>query len=235
MKPINLLVKCNATHPTYRVDVSWDELYIGYIKSTSGSFTFDITASGALGLDTGAEASSTWYYIWALAKTDGTVTITGSINSTTPTLPSGYTIYRLISMVRNDSGSNFVDFVQQNEIWAYVATTNMKAGAALYDETLDCRQWIPEKVKNVNISYVVSTYHASAAASVQGYLYSYLNGVYVPQSTAINYVDVYYCYVYITAGIQSSSRYVKHKATDLAGTSALSYTALTLNYFEVLL
>lgn len=34
--------------------------------------TADLSASGAGGLDTGAEAASTWYEVWAIAKDDGT-------------------------------------------------------------------------------------------------------------------------------------------------------------------
>lgn len=81
----------------------------------SSTLTVDITASGALGLDTGAEASNTWYYVYLIAKTDGTVSavlsvtnenVTGSI-----TLPTGYTLKRQLPIaVRNDGSSNFIEF-----------------------------------------------------------------------------------------------------------------------------
>lgn len=73
--------------------------------------TADITASGANGLDTGSEASSTWYSAWVIQKADGTVASLLSTSATSPTMPSGYTLKRRIGWVRNDASSNFLPFV----------------------------------------------------------------------------------------------------------------------------
>lgn len=81
--------------------------------TTSYPLTIDITLSGAGGLDTGAEAASTWYYIWAIYN-PSTDTISGmlSTSSSNPTMPAGYSYKALLGAVYNDSGSNFLRFNQ---------------------------------------------------------------------------------------------------------------------------
>lgn len=85
----------------------------GGTMAHSTSKTVNIATSGANGLDTGSEASGTWYYLYMIGKTDGTTdyvlsvtneSVTGSI-----TLPSGYTLKRQMPFaVRNDGSSNFL-------------------------------------------------------------------------------------------------------------------------------
>ena len=88
----------------------------------------DITSGGANGLDTGAEASSTWYYVWVIAKADGTKGVLLSASSTTPTLPSGYIYKVLVSAVRNDGSSNFVSFTQEGKIYTYTSSPVLASG-----------------------------------------------------------------------------------------------------------
>jgi len=110
----NLLVKRNAGAAASKVDISWTEMYLGWMKTGAKSFTLDITQSGPLGLDTSTENADLWYYIWAVGKADGTVSAILSASSTAPTMPAGYTLKRLVSAVRN-TGGDFVDFIQKNE------------------------------------------------------------------------------------------------------------------------
>lgn len=118
----NLTAKPNTSNPNYQVDVAWDELRIENRRTTSKSFTVDITQSGALGLSTGSEAVSTWYAIWAGCNDAGTsVTAWLDPSFTSPTLPSGYTKKRLISAVYNDASGNCRGFLQQNETYEYTA------------------------------------------------------------------------------------------------------------------
>lgn len=74
--------------------------------------TLDITASGANGLDTGSEATSTWYHIWGIGKSDGTLDGVLSVSASAPTLPAGYTYYGYLGAVYNNGSGNFVTFVQ---------------------------------------------------------------------------------------------------------------------------
>lgn len=94
------------------------------------SETVDITASGANGLDTGSEANNTWYYIWAVAKPDGTLDGLLSTSSSAPTLPIGYTFQGLLGAVFNDGASNFVETYQRNRAVATVTTTELSGGTA---------------------------------------------------------------------------------------------------------
>jgi len=121
----HLEVKSNASNPTYQVDIN-----SGVVDSDDGSavmevsspITVDITASGANGLDTGSEASSTWYYLFLIYNpTTDTVAGLFSTSSTSPTMPSGYTAKRLISAVRNDGSSNLLSFYQTNYEYSYYA------------------------------------------------------------------------------------------------------------------
>lgn len=88
-----------------------------------------ITTSGASGLDTGAEASGTWYYIWIIRKSsDGTVNGLLSTSSTSPTMPSDYDQKALVSAVRNDGSSNFIAFTQTGTKYCYTAWQTMASG-----------------------------------------------------------------------------------------------------------
>ncbi len=105
----------NGASPAFKVDIG-----IGSARSDDNSFNFmvtslltaDITASGVNGLDTGAEASSTWYSLWVICDTADVNPIASllSLSAASPTLPSGYDRKRRVSWVFNDSGSDFRDF-----------------------------------------------------------------------------------------------------------------------------
>lgn len=84
------------------------------ILHAASDLTLDITASGKNGLDTGAEAADTWYYIWMIYN-PGTQETAGllSASATSPTLPSGFTKKRLVGAVRNNGSSDFILFVQR--------------------------------------------------------------------------------------------------------------------------
>ena len=110
----NLIIN-RVSNSTIDIDADYLTLLlssgVGYIAS-SINLTIDITASGANGLDTGSEESSTWYYIWVIY--DGT-TVAGLISTSdsSPTMPSGYTYKKFVGAVKNDGSSNFFDFYQK--------------------------------------------------------------------------------------------------------------------------
>ncbi len=83
----------------------------------SSDTIIDITTSGANGLDTGAEASNTWYYVYAITDSTGVNSAAGLLstvnesNTGSITLPSGYDKKRQLPMaVRNDGVSDFLNF-----------------------------------------------------------------------------------------------------------------------------
>lgn len=99
-------------------DIDADEIIVTdsagvALKLSAINLTVDMAFSGANGLDTGSEASSTWYYIWVIYNSS-TTTSAGllSVSATAPTMPSGYTYKALIGAVYNDSGGDFNIFHQ---------------------------------------------------------------------------------------------------------------------------
>lgn len=125
-----LKTETNSTNPNYQVDIKAgacrNDADNGNIV-VSSPLTVDITASGANGLDTGSEATNTWYYIWVIAKDDGTTAGLLSVSSSSPTMPSSYTKKRRVGVVRNDAGSNF---------WAFRVEGNGKVKYVIYDDDI---------------------------------------------------------------------------------------------------
>lgn len=60
----------------------------------------------AFGLDTGNWTANTWYYLYLIKNGSGTVRHLWSTSQTAPTMPSGYTLKRLVSCMYYSSGSS---------------------------------------------------------------------------------------------------------------------------------
>ena len=94
-------------------------------RLTAVSVTCAITSSGANGLDTGAEASNTWYYAFVIYNpTTNTTASLMSLSATAPTLPSGYTFFVRVGAVRNDGSSNLYRTLQAGAFVTYIVGTN---------------------------------------------------------------------------------------------------------------
>jgi hypothetical protein len=112
----NLIITNNSGTPNSQIDIDADEIIL---KDTDGraylaeavNLTANIAASGANGLDTGAEANSTWYYVWVIYNGTNVAGLL-SASSTAPTLPSGYTYKALMGAIYNDGSSNFIKIYQ---------------------------------------------------------------------------------------------------------------------------
>ena len=134
-----LVIKNTVANPAYQVDIDADEIMLQSstplaLTVSSVNLTVDITDSGADGLDTGAEATSTWYYLWVIYN-PSTTTTAGllSISSTAPTMPAGYTYKALVGAVYNDSGDDFIVFHQlDNRVVIGVNTAFSGATDATY-------------------------------------------------------------------------------------------------------
>jgi len=164
----SILAKRNATNPNYQLD----------IVVNGASYTMDITTVGALGRDSAtAEAVSTWYYIFEIVKADNTKSVIFSTSPTAPTLPAGYIYSKLVSMVRNDSSGNFVDFVQHDNTWGYGSDTPIRTVAAVDDQTagLSASQWIPLLCYNVDFRLKISSINASNLSASNLIIYNLIN------------------------------------------------------------
>jgi len=147
--------------------------------SLSGKVTVDITSSGVNGLDTGAEAGNSWYYVYIIADSSKENATAGILAKfpTGPTMPSGYDKYRLIGQVFNDGSSNFLAFEQvmhhlnQNERIYYYdsARANLRilnAGAATSFTSVLTSRHVPVFKDRWAIFVVeMDNSHASSAAA----------------------------------------------------------------------
>lgn len=144
----NLVVKyVSATS----VDIDADAVLLFDNSGVSKRFaslneTLAITSSGANGLDTGSEASSTWYHIWAIGKSDGTLDGLLSASATSPTLPVGYTYRGYLGAVYNNSSSDFRKFSQLgNRVYTDWQTTGLALnnGTATNYTAVDLTAFVP--------------------------------------------------------------------------------------------
>jgi len=143
-----LICKTNASNPTYQIDIDADSVVLensagALYQATSVNLTVDIATSGANGLDTGAEAGSTWYYGWVIYN-PSTATIAGLLSVSTTlaaiTLPSGYTYGKLVTSVYNASTSNFTAYNQEGNYIEYTADPSLALtdGSATSFTDVDC-------------------------------------------------------------------------------------------------
>jgi hypothetical protein len=144
-----IAARTNAATPNTKVDITADELQLrdasGNFKTVSAvSVTIDFGTTGANALDTGAQASSTWYYGWVIAKEDGTVAGLGSTSATAPTMPSGYTYKALATAARSDGSTHFVAYRQfGNKVWYELAQAIGTSLSATAETTLTTSSVVP--------------------------------------------------------------------------------------------
>lgn len=123
---VNLIAKNNAVTPNTKIDVTADAIQMansdGDIKKfTSFSKTLDASTTGANGLDSGVLGNNQLWYLFAIGKPDGTSALFAS-QSSTPTLPTGYTYKMLLSQARTDGSAHFLKFHQYGREGFYDST-----------------------------------------------------------------------------------------------------------------
>lgn len=146
--------------------VLFDTTYGMPRRFTSLAASPNIASSGANGLDTGAEASSTWYYLWGIGKDDGTVATLLSVSATAPTMPSGYTHKALLGMVRNNASSNFNPFVQRGEHVTSEVQEALIDGTATAVTSVSLSTIVPPNAKTVMGILRPSSSSGTAAATI---------------------------------------------------------------------
>ena len=84
--------------------------------------TIDLTASGAGGLDAGAEAPDTWYAVHVIGDTSGVNPASALLSTSpdSPTLPPSYDRSRRVGWVRNDGPGDLLRF-----LWRGVARSGI--------------------------------------------------------------------------------------------------------------
>lgn len=136
--------------PVFTVSNGVDEVTLANVN-----VSVDITDPVGLGgLDTGAEASSTWYYIHIVS--DGA--LVNAMISTDPDVPdfgaTGYTYSGLASIVRNNAAGSFVLYLQRGRQFniaalEVAADESMTASWAAVTQTTSLATIVPPNVKTV--------------------------------------------------------------------------------------
>jgi hypothetical protein len=87
----------------------------GSYRTLAFPATFDPSVVGPGGLDTGSEAPSTFYYLYAV-PTEPTGDVLHILGSASPptTGPTGFSVYRYLGAVYNNSGSNITPFLARS-------------------------------------------------------------------------------------------------------------------------
>ena len=178
--------RASASTISVTADAMWLSNSSGGVKRfTAVSETASIAASGANGIDTGAEAGNTWYYLYVIGKLDGTVDSLLSLSATAPTLPSGYVFSALVSAIRNDGSSNFRDqiqhgrWIQPREAWLV-----LNGGSATSHTAVDISAFVPPSHLRVRFR-LLSVTPASAGEYTNTFYSSNASGR--EQGTALGY------------------------------------------------
>ena len=169
----------NAAHTDHQVDLTIDEIILqdaNYFSKAihAVSVTVDLAAAGANGLDTGAEAGTTWYYLWVLAKADGTTCGVFSLSSTTPTFPAGYTFKALVGAWKNDVSSNLVNQIQLDRVCGRLGGAGSGVLASGTQESytaVDCSALVPPTAR------MIGCYGGSYANDVSLYVAATSSGL----------------------------------------------------------
>lgn len=163
-----LIVGCvpsygSASAVAVSVGYATDSTGVDVLK-VSSPLSISLASSGANGLDTGTEASNTWYYVYLIKNvTTGTVagllsTVNESVSGSI-TLPTDYTLKRQLPIaVRNNASSNIIPFQLStgwpnkptfiyNEVTGYylsIGSNNvLNGGTATTETSVDCSSLIP--------------------------------------------------------------------------------------------
>ncbi len=225
----NIKIKPNVTNPNYQVDVAWDNLRIEDVPLGAKSYTVDITAVGDMGLDTGSEAVSTWYYIWAFANADGSqVTCRLSAGTDNPVAPLWATDKRLIGRVRNGTDGHFVGFRQQDDLYIFATPQTAKSNGTDTSATeIDITALVPEDVSAILLRLWNEGANSGTAATARSTtikILGYINGAYIEQmeNTIQGYAaaSVATPYIKLTRWIRTYNRKIQYLCATSAGSNS---------------
>jgi len=141
----------------------------GEYFAESVNLTVDITASGVNGLDTGSEASSTWYNLWVIY--DGE-TVAGLLSTAstveTITFPSDYIYAGLVGSIFNNSSSDFIDYNQLGNSFYTGEAAQLSNGSATSPTSISLITGIPPIAKiALGFSHVDAAGTGSSLLTIQ--------------------------------------------------------------------
>ena len=179
----NLIMRTDVGgSPTTTLNINYDELVLRNSENgngwgavcRSGGFSPNITVAGANGLDIGAEALSTWYYVYIMSDLTNVISCL-SISETQPAdgLRIAYPYWALIGAVYNDAASDFVVFLQRNNKVTIGPLNVLSAGAQVVWTGIDISDKVPTliatKVKGIAGTSTNVALVAGLAATIAGF------------------------------------------------------------------
>jgi len=150
------------------------------VMTWTGVKTAAITSSGAGGLDTGSEASDTWYAVHIIGDTNGVNAPAAmlSLSATSPTMPSGYDVFRRVGWTYNQADSNFRALKQTGGStdrwvdWDSGSNYVLSGGNATSFTDVSCAGWAPTTANMLNLLIYID----SGSSTYEEYLYIRPNG-----------------------------------------------------------
>lgn len=175
----NIAARTNASTPNTKLDITADEVVLenasgNLFKASSVNGTINFGTVGANGIDAGTQAASTWYYGWVIAKVDGTVAVLGSLSSTAPTLPSGYTYKALITAARSDGSTHFIPYRQFGNRVGLEGALNLLNPNLTATPTSETAKDISANIPSIASHFTISVYCANGASTGGGAVNSYI-------------------------------------------------------------
>lgn len=146
-------------------------------RFTTFASTINAATTGANGLDAGTQSSSTWYYIWGIAKADATTAGLLSLSATAPTLPSGYTFKGLVGAVYSDASTHFSKFSQLGTVVSIAEVLVLNGGTATSPTSVSLSATIPPNARAFVCALGDGSTSGAQTNAVR--LYSDSGGVYV--------------------------------------------------------
>ncbi len=139
--------------------------------------TADMTVSGAGGIQSGSsETADTWYEVRLIADINGVNAVDSLLTpaGTGLSLPTGYNSSRRVGMIRNDSSSNVIEFVQFGEgrqrryhwILAFASKFVLTAGTATVATTVNLAALVPPTSTEAYLTFLNDGNRAATVARV---------------------------------------------------------------------
>lgn len=142
--------------------------------SLESTATVTTTVSGAGGIDTGAVAASTLYYVFAIGSSLGQEAGAGlySLSATAPILPLGYDMFRRVGCALTDGSKHFLQFLQTGEdltrrMWYDAGITVLNGGASATFADVDCSASMPALETTVVFNALLTPTGAGDTATIQ--------------------------------------------------------------------
>jgi len=189
----------------------------------TSTISVDITNSGANGLDTGAAAANTWYYLFLIYNpTTDTVAGLLSTSQSSPTMPLGYTKKRWISAVRRTTV--LFRYTQWNEeiLFAYYIGV-LSNGSSTSRTQISCSNYVPDAHASAFLVFANATssnFHGRDICTIEeesGTTYMRLFADYDDVPTPLSFMNRNTCSCWFP-NYYSTARvyyYVSHSQQDL--------------------